>query len=272
MKIKTILAILFLICFTYGIWGLCKSLTANQENTKQKDLEEYLKTAKIGTDKQQAGRRTEAWVVNLDDGKIKRRGFFKVTDRHRPHHLPDCYKYLIAAYELDKLLDLNLVPPVVEREIEGRKGSLQIVIEGSLREAERRRRNIKPPDPKSFENTMEELNVFENLIYSSALCEVGGDDLSDILIMHREDWKVWRVDISQAFAPSPQLIPGCEITGCSKKLYQHLIKLEDKVIKAKLKQYLNDEEMSMLLKRKKLIIEKIKKLIAEKGEESVLFS
>jgi hypothetical protein len=28
--------------------------------------------------------------------------------------------------------------------------------------------------------------------------------------------------------------------------------------------------MSMLLKRKKLIIEKIKKLIAEKGEESVL--
>jgi hypothetical protein len=44
------------------------------------------------------------------------------------------------------------------------------------------------------------------------------------------------------------------------------------VIKAKLKQYLNDEEMSMLLKRKKLIIEKIKKLIEEKGEESVLFS
>ena len=270
MKIKTILTILFLICFTYGIWGLCKSLTANQENTKQKDLEEYLKTAKIGTDKQQAGRRAEAWVVNLDDGKIKRRGFFKVTDRHRPHHLPDCYKYLIASYELDKLLDLNLIPPVVEREIEGRKGSLQIFLKGGLKEAERRIKKIKPPDPESLENTLEELTVFENLTYSSSFCDQ--KDLGDILIMHKEDWKVWRVDFSEAFAPSPELIPGCKITRCSKKLYQNLIKLDDKVLKAKLKPYLNEEEISMLLKRKQIIIEKIKQLIDEKGEESVLFS
>ena len=90
--------------------------------------------------------------------------------------------------------------------------------------------------------------------------------MDDILIMDKEDWKVWRVDFSEAFALSPELIPGCEITGCSKKLCQNLIKLEDKLIKTKLKHYLNDEEMSMLLKRKKLIIEKIKKLIAEKGE------
>jgi len=90
--------------------------------------------------------------------------------------------------------------------------------------------------------------------------------------MDKKDWKVWRVDFSEAFPPSPELIPGCEITRCSKKLYQNLTKLEDKVIKAKLKHYLNDEEMGMLLKRKKLIIEKIKKLIAEKGEKSILFS
>ena len=252
MKNKTTLAIMFFIFFIFGNWGHCKLLTANQENVKQKELENYLKTAKIDPDRDKRGRRTEAYKVSLDDGKIKRGGFLKLTDRTRPNHpLPDSYKYGIAAYELDKLLDLNLVPPVVEREIEGGKGSLMIYLEGPLRESDRRRRKIEPPDPKIFENTLEELNVF---------------------VLDKVAWKVWRVAFSEAFAPSPELIPGCEITRCSKKLYQNLLKLDDKVLKAKLKHYLNEEEISMLLKRKKIIIEKIKQLIDEKGEESVLFS
>jgi len=246
-----------------------KSQAVTQENTKQKELENYLRTAKI-VSKRRAGGRGENWVISLNDGKIARHGFFKLLNQTRPTLIADSYKYGIAAYEMDKLLDLNLVPPVVEREIEGRKGSLQIFIEDNINESVRRMRNIKPPDLEKFKNTLEDLSVFENLTYSPSFC--GERELADILIMDKKDWKVWRVDFSEAFAPSPELIPGCEITGCSKKLCQNLIKLEDKVIKTKLKHYLNDEEIGMLLKRKKLIIEKIKKLIAEEGKESVLLS
>lgn len=265
---KTLAIIIFAFLFSWT-WFQSKSQAATQENVNQKELENYLRTAKI-VSKRRTGGRGENWLISLDDGKIARRGFFKLINRSRPTLITDSYKYGIAAYELDKLLDLNLVPPVVEREIEGRKGSLQIFMEGALLESERRIKNIEPPDPEKFKNTLDDLSVFENLTYSPAFC--GERELDDILIMHKKDWEICRVDFSEAFATSPELIPGYEITRCSKKLYQHLIKLEDKVIKAKLKQYLNDEEMSMLLKRKKLIIEKIKKLIAEKGEESVLFS
>lgn len=265
MKNKKALVIIFFTCFIFGSWCHWKSQTANQENVKQKELEKYLRTAKIGSYKQRAGRRTEAWIVDLDDGKIKRHGFFKVTNRTRPHHLPDSYKYGIAAYELDKLLYLNLVPPVVERERKGRKGSLQLYLIGALKEEDRRIKNIEPPDSESFENTLKDINVFEILTYER-------EDLGDILIISKEDWKIWRVDFSTAFVPSPELNPEREINRCSKKLYQNLLKLEDKVVKAKLKHYLNDEEISTLLKRKSLITEKIKQLIDEKGEESVLFS
>jgi len=257
MKNKKALAIIIFTFFFSGTWSQSKSQAVTQENAKQKELENYLRTAKI-VSKRRAGGRGENFVISLDDGKILRRGFFKLLNQTRPALIPDSYKYGIAAYELDKLLDLNLVPPVVEREIEGRKGSLQIFIEGSLNEMVRRMRSIKPPEPVKFKKILEDLSVFENLTYSPSYC--GERELDDILIMHREDWKIWRVDLSEAFAPSPELIPGCEITGCSKKLCQNLIKLEDKVIKAKLKHYLNDEEISMLLKRKKLIIEKIKKI------------
>ena len=265
---KTLAIIIFAFLFSWT-WFQSKSQAVAKENVKQKELENYLRTAKI-VSKRRTGGRGENWVISLDDGKIARHGFFKLLNQTRPTIITDSYKYGIAAYELDKLLDLNLVPTVVEREIESRKGSLQIFIEGALLESERRIKNIEPPEPEKFKNTLEDLIVFENLTYSPSFC--GERELDDILIMDKKDWKIWRVDFSEAFDVSPELIPGCEITRCSKKLYQHLIKLEDKVIKAKLKQYLNDEEMSMLLKRKKLIIEKIKKLIAEKGEESVLFS
>ncbi len=269
MKNKKILAIIIFAFLFSWTWFQSKSQAVTQENVKQKELENYFRTAKI-VSKSRTGGRGENWIISLDDGKVARRGFFKLLDLTRPALIAESYKYGIAAYELDKLLDLNLVPCVVEREIEGRKGSLQIFIEGALLESERKIKKIEPPDPERFKNTLEDLCVFENLTYSPSFCEER--ELDDILIMDKKDWKIWRVDFSEAFALSPELIPGCEITRCSKKLYQQLIELEDKAIKTKLKHYLNDEEMSMLLKRKKLIIEKIKKLFAEKGEESVLFS
>ena len=256
---------MFFICFILGYWCNCISQMANQKILEQKDLENYLRTAKIvSININQEGGRTELWTVSLNDGKIARRAIFKYINRVRPTLLPDSYKYEIAAYELDKLLNINIVPPVVEREIKGLKGSLQLLVEGCINESVRKRRNIEPPEPLSFQNALEEINVFVNLVYNER------KDPDDILI-HKEDWKVWRVDFSEAFSPSSELIPGCEITRCSKKLYQNLLKMDRDMVKAKLKPYLNDEEIEALLTRKNIIVEKIKQLIKEKGEKSVLF-
>lgn len=265
MNNRKALAIMFFIFFIFGIMSASQYQMSNQENQKQKEIENYLRTAKIVSTKiSPEGGRTAPWQINLDDGKYQRNGFFKYIDRTRPTHLPDSYKYEIAAYELNKLLGLNIVPPVVEREIEGIKGSLQLFLKGYNKESDRKRRNIEPSDPKSFQNALEEINVFEILSYDE--CK----DADDTLV-HMEDWKLWRVDFSEAFYPSPELKPGCEITCCSKTLYQNLLKLKNNVIKAKLKPYLNTEEINALLKRKKIILKKIKQLIDEKGEESVLF-
>jgi len=265
MKNKTALSILFFFFISFGNSCHLKSQSVNQEMITQKDIENYLRTARVISDiiDPQAGR-TEGWIISLDDGKIVRRGYFKHMNRTRPHFIPDSYKYEIAAYELNKLLKLDIVPPLVEREIKGIKGSLQILIEDFMKESERKRRKIEPPDPQSFQNTLEEINVFENLVYDECF------DADDTFVQ-KKDWKVWRIDYSEAFAPFSELMTSCKITRSSKKLYQNLMKLEDDVIKAKLTPYLNEEELNALLNRKKLIIEKIKQLVKERGEESVLF-
>jgi hypothetical protein len=178
--------------------------------------------------------------------------------------MPDSYRYDIAAYELTKLLGVELIPPVVERSIEGRQGTLQVKLENCIRERDRRRKKLEPPDAKAFKNALEDLKVFANLAYDDCF------NIDDIYV-HREDWRVCRVDFSEAFAPVLELLPGCGLTACSKKLYQGLLDLAAETAKETLGRYLSEEEIAACLIRRQLILGKIDALIAEKGKNNVLF-
>ncbi len=235
------------------------------EDESREDMEYYLANAAvIGYHREAVPGRTAADNVDLDDGKTKRRAMFKTVDSRRPTQIPDSYKYELAAYALDKLLGFEKIPPIMEREIESTKGSLQIFVQNCFGLDKQQRENLTPPDSQAFVNALEEINIFENLVYNER------NELDDILIQ-KESWKTFRVDFSEAFLPIPDLIPEQKITRCSKTLFQNLQKLSDEVIKARLKNYLNDEEMSALFSRKALIIKTLKKLIEEKGKRAVLF-
>ncbi len=236
----------------------------SQETENLKVWENYLKSAKIvavEADKYEG--RTAPWGVLLDDGSIKQACIFKYVNRPRPTLLPDSYQYEIAAYKLSQLLDLPIVPPVVEREVKGILGSLQMLVEGCFSMSQKERKGLEPPDPQKFSDALEELLVFESLVQ----CEREPEDV----FIHEGDWKVCRVDFSEAFAPVAELFALSKITRCSKKLFQNLLMLEPNEIKATLQSHLNEEEIEALLKRRELILERIKILIQEKGEESVLF-
>lgn len=243
---------------------------AGQADAEQKELEAYLKKANVGAILKGAqGGRGEGWTISLHDGKTARRGFFKYVDVRRPTNFPISYKYELAAYELTKLLKIDIVPPVIEREIQEskgqkRKGSLQIFVEGCMNERDRMLKKIDPPNPRAFADALEEINVFEIL--------TSCDHLSprDILI-HRDTWRVCRIDFAEAFDPSTELLPEAAIRRCSKRLYKGLLDLSPLDVEATLKAYLNPREIKGLLDRRNLIIEKIKNLIKDKGEAAVLF-
>jgi hypothetical protein len=263
LKTRTLLSLaVFISCS--AVWPGLR--LADEELSEQEKQEIFLRQARVvEVDKNQVGGRTAPWIVTLDDGEKRQRAIFKHVDSRRPQPIPDSYKYELAAYELAKLLGIGIVPPVVEREVSGRKGSLQVFLENCLKEKDRQRKKIEPPDSKTFADALEEVKVFENLVYDVCL------DADDIWI-HKDSWKVCRVDFSEAFFPSAELLQGCILTRCSRKLYQGLVQLEDEVVAARLAPYLNEDEIKALVQRKKLIIEKIRKLIQEKGEAAVLFS
>ena len=246
--------------------GLCfRSLPVEEKPDRMEDLEKVLREGRIGKiEKGILGGRTGPWLITLDKGSVRQRAVFRHVDRPRPHPMPDSYKYDIAAYELTKILGLKMVPPVVEREVEGRPGSLQVYLENCLREKDRKRKKLEPPDRTAFSNAVAEVRVLENLTYDE--CQDADD-----LYIHTEDWRVCRVDFSEAFAPLSELLPGCEITVCSRNLYEGLANLDERTVRGALGRFLSGEEAGALLARKDLIVAKIKALVAEKGEQVVLF-
>ena len=203
-------------------------------------------------------------MVILGDGKTTHRAIFKYIDRPKPPALASSYKHELAAYELSKLLGVDVIPPVVSRRIENLPGSLQIMVEGCITEAERQKQYLAPPDPQAFADAVAEIRILEHLTH----CE--RTDLGDMLI-HKETWKVCRVDFSEAFAPKAELLAEADIRRCSRRLYERLKSTPDAAIREVLKPHLEGPEVEALLARRKVIVAKVDALIKEKGEAAVLF-
>ena len=208
--------------------------------------------------------RTDPWKVRLGANGITRWAQFKYINRPRPDPIPDSFNYEIAAYELDKYLGLDLVPPAVRKMIKETFGSLQIFVEKAIREADLKRDNLMLGDPEVFEWQMADLKVFENLVYDKC-----GND-KDTLIQ-KETGKVYRVDFSEAFPPENRTIPGCEILRCSRRLYQRLLEWDQETVTVFLSTYLNEEEIRALHARRDAIIRMIQEQIESRGESAVLF-
>lgn len=230
-----------------------------------RQIEAFLKTAPIVAVKKDAtAGRTMPWKITLDDGKVKMQGMFKRIDAPWPGPLVDSYKYELAAYELSKLLNLDIVPPTVEREIEGAKGSLQYFVPDCMSETDRERLRLQPPDLKTFLGRLDEIKVFEALVKDTCL------DKDDTLIQ-QPSWNVYRVDFAEAFQSFPGLSPECPVNRCPRRLFERLQKTVRQVTEGYLKPFLSEKEIDAMCERKKKIIARLEGLMKTEGERNVLY-
>ncbi len=266
MKKKTTPAFLGLFLVLLGGGGSCALTSRDEKRVSQAaELEGFLRNARVvDVKKEISAGRSRPWIVTLAAGGVRHQAIFKHFDYRRPQPQPHSYKYELAAYELTRLLGVELVPPVVERKIENLAGSLQIFLENCVSEQDRRRKKLEPPEPAALAKAVEGIRVFESL--AGDRCLNFGD-----LFVHTDDWRVCRVDFSEAFDLSQELKEDCPITFCSRKLYAGLTHLDSRAVRQAMKPYLNDRETEALLARKALLVAAIDALIAEKGEAAVLF-
>ena len=111
------------------------------------EREAFLTKARFATEAPTDGR--QSWRAGLDDGTRRHDASIVTEDGSGPTRRN--YRFNVAAYELDKLLELDLVPPTVERPVNGRPASVTWWLDNfAMSEVDRRRLGIEPPDPDSW--------------------------------------------------------------------------------------------------------------------------
>jgi hypothetical protein len=175
----------------------------------------------------------------------------------------DYWGYNVAGYELAKILELNMVPPYVERKVGGTSASLSWWINDAMMESDRKSRNMEPPDLDSWNKQMYAVRVWHQLIFDT------DPNLTNVLIT--KDWQIWIIDCSRAFRMNKNLRDPKDLVQCDRKLLAKLRALDKDVLKEKLSHWLTKSEIEGLVARAAKIVEFFDKETAAKGEGAVLY-
>jgi hypothetical protein len=231
--------------------------------------ERFLRTARI-LDEVYAGKGiNDSKKATLTDGRRKHLAHIQFIDIYQPvfkgkdgseeKDFKDTWKFNVAAYRLSKLLGLShMVPPSVQRTVDGKQASLTWWLDGiAMDEKERLAKGIKPPDVAAWNAQMDSIRIFDQLIYNM--------DRSQENLLVGTDWKAYMIDHTRAFRKWPKLRNAAAITKCSPELLRALKSLTRAAVARDLAAYLTDEEIDALMTRRDLIVE-----ILDRGESVTL--
>jgi hypothetical protein len=235
------------------------------------DKETFLLKATI-VDEGDTSTGSKFWRVTLDDGTRKHDAAIE-TSTQRDASQRD-YRFNVAAYELDKGLELNFVVPSVERMVKGQPAAFTWWVDDVLmNEQGRRGQKIEPPDPDSWKKQMQAVRVFDELIantYRNVSPEFYMASIWDNLLITK-DWRIWLVDHTRAFGTGRKLENPESLAQCDRRLLAKLRELTRSVMKDKLQKYLAPEQLDALETRRELLVKHFADRIATLGESAVLY-
>jgi hypothetical protein len=238
------------------------------------EMEHFLLTAKIVSQKKLESGTTGAVRVTLSDGKLTHDAQFQPIDVYKPvfrgaegtveKNFRDSYKFNIAAYRLGKLIGVNNIPMSVERDMDGKLGSMTWWLDNIwMTEAERRDRGIKPPASQFWVDELNIVRVFDQLIYNT--------DRNQGNLLITPEWKLWLIDHTRAFRTAVAMQKKNALPGrIDHKVLAGIKQLNTVQVKQQLGAYLRPEEIAAILGRRDLILQHFDREIKEKGEDSVL--
>jgi hypothetical protein len=230
---------------------------------------EFLRTAAVVNTETIGTGINRAQKVALEKNGIRADGILRTVDVTREHYelegrmymvFRDSYRFECAAYNLAELLDLDNIPPAVLRDIRGKHGSLQIWMEDLLdEEAE----DFSPPNEEAWAQQLWDMHFFDNLIAN--VDRNSGNSLVD------SGYKLWLIDHTRAFQSISELIEPETMPRVNRRLWTRLLELSEEDVRSAVSGYLAQDQIAALMTRRDLLIDYVNKLIAERGEDAVLY-
>jgi hypothetical protein len=270
------------------VWALAASVTLSPSRDEQAagpapgasatsdaEQEAFLTEAKVvKTRGAGGGGSTGALRATLRLGGLQHDALVQTIDQEKPFFdLPrgremefrDSYKNNAAAYRLDRLLGLGMIPVTVVRVHEGKRASFTWWVEDVMMdERARLAKKIAAPAVEAWNRQMWVVRLFDQLIYNT------DRNLGNLLI--DKDWRLWMIDHTRAFKmftepKSPQELA----THCARGLLEALRRLDHATLAAATRDLLSEGQVKGLLARRDFIVKYYDERIREAGEAAVLY-
>jgi len=229
------------------------AVCANVWEGRSAEVEEFLRTAKVEKLTEIPIGVTRPLRAQLEPGGIARSFAWKPLRPGLKDGYFESYKSEIAAYELDKLLHLNMIPVVVERRVNNDLGAAVLWLEG-VRSWE----SVLPlPKPAAWNFQIARMKMFDDLI--------GNSDRNKGNLLVDDEWHLFLIDHSRAFVADMKLPQ--ELQNIDRRLWERMLALDAGMLKTSLSQWLDGRQIQALLRRRDAMKKKIDALVARNGDK-----
>jgi hypothetical protein len=168
----------------------------------------------------------------------------------------ESYKANIAAYELDKLLKMDMVPPTVERQLQGNKGAATLWVENIVDSG------AASPDEANragWQKQLVQMAMFDNLL--------GNRDRSTRNMLRDAAWNLILLEHMRVFRPGAD-VPN-RLSRIDADLWDKVRALTRTQLDARLGPWLDENEIAAIIDRRERMKAEIDRLVAERGAGAV---
>jgi len=221
----------------------------------EQEVEAYLGTAKLDhmEDVPLGVTKPKRWF--FAPGGLIRSAAWKQLPPGRQKGYMESYKAEIAAYELDKLLEMHMVPPTVQRRIEQELGAFQQWVEPVS--GWHIDKPVQGPEPE-WSRCVSRMKLFDQL--------TANIDRNEGNLLYDADWHLILIDHSRAFTDQKELKGMKQPGRIDKWLWDKIDALSLPQLEGALSPWLRKKEIEAIVERRDRMRAVITRMVAERGE------
>ena len=236
--------------------------TANAKTwlEKRQALEDYLKSAEVVKMEEIGLGVTKPRRAYLAPGGLVDRMAWKTITPGIHGGFWESYKSEIAAYELDKLLGLEMIPPTVERSVKGDLGAAIMWVSPI--------KSFKdlggPPTPPSIKAAAWNRQLVRAKMFDNLICNID-PNLGNWLV--DPSWNLILIDHTRSFTTRKDMVH--KLTHIDRELWDRMKALTVETLTPALEQWIGNREIRAIIERRDRMQAAIDRLVASKTEAAV---